>query len=517
MSLDNKTQLFRPLITPRDNLSSYYKYCWKNNPGWERILKVAMFVISSVSLILDITSTLTANTFVKLLFVAGIIGPLIVSIVEFSRNYNKRFTVVEVVPGAFEDVLPPDDGWKRRELILPKAQFMNDSTIEARKDEMTPEEYLRELKKSPTNDLEVLFVCEDIDIWLRSGQHVGLVRDTGYEKNLRKKIENKDRWEGIYKPFLDNNHRDAMFRGKQFYNETKWGLSAEIYPGMKTAKAHKTCYFDTYLTNIIPGKTLKYSSTGETVAETFPELMPYHIDTYGHRHLHMLGEVITSNELGVTTLCILPNGYIRLWRQNLMAQCSTGLLVASGSGSADWDDAKRFIGHENGMREAIVYGMERELWEESNGGRENKDKFFKDMTDTRILGYFRWLKKGAKSEFVGVSRLTDVTLLGNLSPETSEVTRGEDLPARTIRELLGSIEKEMIHHPDGTGDEDFVENWQSIRCGVSCSMALIALHHTCELYCQQKCDCYDKELGCCNAEKCKKKPIKVLFEGEHVL
>lgn len=200
-----------------------------------------------------------------------------------------------------------------------------------------------------------------------------------------------------------------------------------------------------------------------------------------------------------------------------MAQCSTGLLVASGSGSADWDDAKRFIGHENGMREAIVYGMERELWEESNGSRENKFNKFRNQIDTRITGYFRWLKKGGKSEFVGVSRLMDVTLLGNLSPEASEVTKGEDLPARTIRELITSIEREIIHHKDGTGEEDFVENWQSVRCGVSCSMALIALHHTCELYCERKCHYYDKEKGCCGAEKCTAKPNIVLFQGEELL
>lgn len=517
MRLDNKTQLFRPLKTPYDNKVSYYKYCWANNPGWERILKVAMFAVSAVSLVLDITTALGGNLFIRFLFIAGLLGPFIVSIVEFSRNYDKRFTVTEVVSGAFDEVLPPGDEWRRRELILPKAQFMNDSLLEEIKDQLTEEEYIRELKASKDNDVEVLFVCEDIDEWLRSGQHVALERDKDYEKHLRHKIQNKEKWENIYKPFLDNNHRDAMFRGKQFYNEKKWGLSSEIYPGMKTAKAHKSCYYDTFLTNIIPGKILKYSSTGEVAAETYPDLMPYHIDTYGHKHLHMLGEIKTSNELGVTTLCILPNGYIRLWRQNLMAQCSTGLLVASGSGSADWDDAKRFIGHENGMREAIVYGMERELWEESNGSRENKFNKFRNQIDTRITGYFRWLKKGGKSEFVGVSRLMDVTLLGNLSPEASEVTKGEDLPARTIRELITSIEREIIHHKDGTGEEDFIENWQSVRCGVSCSMALIALHHTCELYCERKCPYYDKEKGCCGAEKCTAKPNIVLFQGEELL
>ena len=473
MNIGNKTQIFQPLRTPLANKSSYYKYCWKHNLGWSRIVRAVMLAASIISLILDVADFFSGSgIFLKVLFLVGLLGPAIFSFLDFVKHYDEKFTSIETVPGAYDDVEPPDIGWNKKDIMIPG-------------------------KREP------VYTCEKLDNWLRTGQEIGIVRDREYEKRLRGVIRNEDAWNNIYAPFLRHNHFEAMYMGKQFYNESKFGLSAELDIGALKAKVHRSCYFDTYLTNIIPGKTLISNRDGTVVAETIPNLMPYQIDTNGVRRLCMLGEKQTSNELGVTTLCILSNGYLRLWRQNRMAQCSTDLIVASGSGSADWNDCKKYFNDPNGLRKAIIHGMERELWEESNGTRDCKMSVFKKNVDTRIIGYFRWLTKGGKSEFVGVSRLRDISLVGNLSPEKSEVNLGTDLPARTMRELINSLVNEI----DTTdGGQTFV----SKRCNVSCSMAILALQSTCRLYCRNQCPNFDMEKGCCK-DKCNVKPFNALF------
>ena len=47
--------------------------------------------------------------------------------------------------------------------------------------------------------------------------------------------------------------------------------------------------------------------------------------------------------------------------------------------------------------------MNRELWEES--GKTNLCKTHKEVGDTKILGFFRWVIKGGKPEFVGLTKL----------------------------------------------------------------------------------------------------------------
>ncbi|MBQ3107000.1 MAG: hypothetical protein IJC68_00110 [Firmicutes bacterium] len=409
MKLDNLTQFFRPLETPIENVTSHYLYLWKNKKPWFLVIKTILLLMAITGFIGDVTDFISGTVTNRLLIAAGFLLPGILTLVEYTENYNNRFTSVESEPGVYDAVEPPSRDWVRMDL-------------------------------STMNGKEPVFRSDKMDALLRSGKAIPLTRDKIYEKNLRRRIGEKETWTKIYLPFLQQNYRQAMYAGKQFYNEKKYGLSQPIDFAVPKAKVHKTCYFDTYLTNIIPGKVLTYNQMQTVAANAAdPDFLPYYTDTEGKRHLYTLGETFTSNECGVTTLLIKPNDRICLWSQNRMAQCSTGLLVASGSGSADWNDCKKFIGDPDGLRKAVVTGMERELWEESNGTRANQKKAFLACVETRITGYFRWLKKGGKSEFVGLSRLTDRSFLGSLSPEVSEVTAGLDLQAESIAVLQKSI------------------------------------------------------------------------------
>lgn len=470
MRLEDKTPLLRPLQTPLDNIVSFYRYCWLNEKPWLLVVKVLMLVVALLALLGDITDFIDGSIVTRLVIGAGLLLPAIITFIEFARNYESRFTSVEAVEGAFDDVQPHAAGWQRIDLQV-------------------------------QNGVEPVFRCDAMDDMLWNGVPIPLERDTDYEKNLRRRIRNEAVWRDIYYPFLRHNHRAAMYQGKQFYNEKKYGLSQEIDPAAPRARVHKTCYFDTYLTNIIPGQRLTYNNGHrEPVDAAVPELLPYRVTGKG-RQLYALGEQYTANELGVTTLLIMPNDYIRLWTQNRLAQCSNGLLVASGSGSADWADCAGCIGDADGLRRAVIRGMERELWEESNGLRANERKRFANSVETRITGYFRWLKKGGKSEFVGVSRLTDMGLVGNLSPEASEVFGGTDLPAGTVAELIAAVDAELQLQGDMLC---------SRRCSVSCSMALYGLRRACEGYCRA---CPHYQDGGCADEDCGARPYEVLFAG----
>lgn len=476
MKLDNLTQLFRPLETPLENVTSHYLYQWKNKKPWMLVIKTVLFGMAVAGTIGDITDFISGTLTNRLLIAAGFLLPGILTFLEYAENYNKKFTSVEAVPGIYEDVLPPAAGWQRLDL-------------------------------KTMNGLEPVFRSDAVDRLLRSNRSIPLERDKTYEKNLRRRIGNAAVWSNVYHPFLKQNYRLAMYAGKQFYNERKYGLSQPIDLDMPRAKVHKTCYFDTYLTNIIPGKVLTYNQDQLPAADASgEEYLPYYTDSHGKRHLYNLGEKYTSNECGVTTLLILPNNRICLWAQNRMAQCSSGLLVASGSGSADWNDCKKFIGDKDGLRQAVITGMERELWEESNGTRASQKKAFLDKVETRITGYFRWLKKGGKSEFVGLSRLTDWSLIGTLSPELSEVTTGQELNAETIADLLHSLEEHL----------QFEDETSCVvpRCNVSCAMALNALYNLCKEHCAH---CPNAANCSRTAEACNQRPFAVLFDGTYPL
>lgn len=219
-----------------------------------------------------------------------------------------------------------------------------------------------------------------------------------------------------------------------------------------------------------------------------------------------------ANEPGVTTLCIKENGSILLWRQNNLAQCSTGQLVASGSGSANWGDCRDFLNdpEKNGLRKAVIRGMERELWEESVGQRGISDRKFYENLDTRITGYFRWLKKGGKAEFVGVSRLRNSnSMTENMVPEVSEVLAGEDIPVRSMWMLKEKLQKHL-EKPLGEKPYEGVDGENTYS--VSCTMAMYALRNVCREYCAQTCP-WTKQDGC-RGEDCPCKPFDVLFEKE---
>ena len=165
----------------------------------------------------------------------------------------------------------------------------------------------------------------------------------------------------------------------------------------KHVYCHKGTYYDTFLTNIISGKQLK-SNQDDSIIANAEEFFPIKRGVNGDLELKDISSSLMNNEIGISTLGITSDNYLVIWIQNRAAQSSNGLLVPTGSGSCDWKDRI-----ENDFNRTIIYAMNRELWEES--GKTNLCKTHKEVGDTKILGFFRWVIKGGKPEFVGLTKL----------------------------------------------------------------------------------------------------------------
>jgi len=103
-----------------------------------------------------------------------------------------------------------------------------------------------------------------------------------------------------------------------------------------------------------------------------------------------------GNGIGVSTLAITADDYLILVLQSKANQTSSGLWAPSGSGAMEPRD---FGGQRNPLlRTAVLAGAERELNEESRIGSDQ-------VLGGSVIGYSRWLDRGAKPEFYCVTAL----------------------------------------------------------------------------------------------------------------
>ena len=488
---------FQPVLREGANRLSYFNYVRTHIPPADifRVLcDVLAIAIGVVMFVLDTWHDLH----VPVLFFLTSLSfgfTLAKDIMDGVPKIDEKAFYMENIKDIYQDVRPPSlpcdmapgsEPWRRRVIrIMQDGDLLEEATIY-------------------TNDT--------IDRWLYENQdRIEMEEDKAYEKEIERRI--KRNFKSVYHPFLRLNYRISLFYGRQFTNQKKWGVSREFYPkaGETTPviRVHKTCYFDNYLTNIIPGRRLRSSRNEDAVIEvTGPRFLPYRVNENGERQLSHIGTLPGGSETGVTTLCFLPEeGCIPLWRQNHQAQSSRGQIVASGSGSADWKDCAQFLKDGRGkFADAVIYGMERELYEEAVGTRTISKQEFRDTTQTRIIGHFRWLQKSAEAEFLGITRTEMKYMLDKISPEESEVTEGTFLKFKTVYELKEKLEK--LVQPEDPADPD-CEIFISRECSISCSAAILALRNFCQYHVCDHCDCRGAS---CTAANCSKDPSQVLFE-----
>jgi hypothetical protein len=234
-------------------------------------------------------------------------------------------------------------------------------------------------------------------------------------------------------PFLKWQYRLSSFYGKMFFNEKKLCLSKDINIGTKSVTCHRGTYYDTFLTNIINGKQI-ISNQDDSIIASAEEFIPIKFkDNDGF--IKDITSSVVNNEIGISTIAITSDNYLIIWTQNRVAQSSNGLLVPTGSGSCDWADKTS-----NNFSQVIKNAMKRELWEES--GATKICKKYNEIGETIILGYFRWLAKAGKPEFVGLTKVNS-DLISFVEDKKEVFARKEYCINKIddINDIIGEIRK----------------------------------------------------------------------------
>lgn len=279
----------------------------------------------------------------------------------------------------------------------------------------------------PSGKKERVLRSRSLDNYIREG-NFELLESRNMERNINKFIkENKE----DLLPFLKFNYRLSNFYGKMFFNEKKLCISKDIVinPNEKKVYCHKGTYYDTYLTNIISGKELRSNEDNKLIASA-EDFMPV-IKKNDEYYLKDITSSVMNNEIGISTVAITSDNYLVIWTQNRVAQSSAGLLVPTGSGSCDWSDIRG-----KSFTDTIVYAMNRELWEENGGKLLCKSP--EEIGETKILGTFRWINKGGKSEFVGLTKVNRDLI--SFAQNKKEVFDREEYLINSADDLINKIE-----------------------------------------------------------------------------
>jgi hypothetical protein len=130
-----------------------------------------------------------------------------------------------------------------------------------------------------------------------------------------------------------------------------------------------------------------------------------------------------SGHIGITTLLITENRRVAMLHQGSTKAVGSHTVSLGGSGSMNYSDmtlAKR----DDDLRVAVTYGMARELCEETG-----MQKHFPAVREnTMLIGFFRWIDRCGKPEFVGLTRAGGVPFSKERSIDGDEVVKYEEIP-----------------------------------------------------------------------------------------
>jgi hypothetical protein len=246
-------------------------------------------------------------------------------------------------------------------------------------------------------------------------------------------------------PICQDVLRSQYYRAAQkqirFINEKKTCLTSDIFPAEELVlTVCKGSYYHGFLTNELVTKQLE--SVGDYPRPLYDGTDDYPVERqtparYVLRHLESSG---MSDHIGVSSLFRTSDGRLQLWRQTDAALQSEFRLVPTASGSCDWADWARLPAQHKTLNRLVRRAMEREFCEESH---PLKSVLHGVRINTHITGFFRWVRRGGKPEFVGISNadVHSAVLRPNLAEVDSPVAAKLSYPAATLEELLESVEQ----------------------------------------------------------------------------
>jgi hypothetical protein len=144
-----------------------------------------------------------------------------------------------------------------------------------------------------------------------------------------------------------------------------------------------------------------------------------------------------ANNIGISTLAFTSDNMLLVVHQSQRNIASARLLAPSGSGTLEPDDLIA-VGDGATLQELLIRGMERELCEETGIGAD-------DVLDTRVVGFGRWLERGAKPEFFAITRLK----ISALEVSTAKISAGEQLYTERVSAVFVDLNRLRHDLDDG--------------------------------------------------------------------
>jgi transcriptional regulator with XRE-family HTH domain len=285
---------------------------------------------------------------------------------------------------------------------------------------------------------ESIIYSESVNRCLREGTDVPIKQDMHQRDRLEKRLRQKAQ---TFADALFSHYTRSSKHDKRFFCEPKTCLGSDLL--LRDGKIlpvaiFRGSYYHSFLTNEMVTKRLE-SDEGDGAPESlYSGWSDFPIDPYS-RTVRPIGASNMGNHIGASTLLFTADGTFQIWRQKRSGQVDAERRAATGSGSCDWEDWKQVEGRTPTLHSLISTAMERELCEES--GLLGVPAHI----ETRLVGYFRWIKRGGKPEFVGISKTsvhstdlvpTDDVQLASVGNMPDRLT----FPAQNVSELEESIE-----------------------------------------------------------------------------
>jgi hypothetical protein len=229
----------------------------------------------------------------------------------------------------------------------------------------------------------------------------------------------------------------AVRADKVIFNDIHLGLRDDLLPASsgesRPLRLVETSYFD----HVCSAELCQYTVIDRaTNAET--EIRRIELIDPGGRLVTLAASRVASI-IGVSTLAFTSDDLLLLVPQSKNNVASRRLYAPSGSGSldpADWQAA----GDSASLQDILVRGVERELCEETGISAD-------DVDYTEVVGFGRWLERGAKPEFFAVTRLK--IRAGEV--EAAKISAAEKIYSHRVRPIfvdLDRLEQELAGgHP----------------------------------------------------------------------
>lgn len=203
-------------------------------------------------------------------------------------------------------------------------------------------------------------------------------------KDITVTVNGKYRLPKEYKDILRFSLDKKLRSGRRFFDAMKYRLYSSIEVGTKEVTLQKTRYFYSFATNENAFKRIRsYRS------------LAFRFDggnaLFGDDGKLLSNEMsYLSNHIGASTMAFTKDGYMIIGRQNKENNINGGRAVPSGSGSINASDLR------SNLEDTAVENMNRELREECGIAKKTK-------IETKLIAYGRFVNRGMKPDFFGVS------------------------------------------------------------------------------------------------------------------